>query len=569
MRKIQLAPDLALADNAVTQTFGFIARKGGGKTYAAGKLVEELTRIGAPVVILDPVGNWYGLRLAADGKKPGLSIPVFGGEHGDVAIHAAQGERLAKIIIERNMSAVIDVSAFRKNERKRFAADFGEALFHAAKKNRSPRMVVFEEAQVFMPQNPGPDDRKMLGAFEDIVRLGRNFGLGSTLISQRPQSVNKEVLNQVEALFVGQLSGPQERTAIERWCKERDSDRSALEELPGLPVGTMVLWSPQWLSVFRKVKIGTKWTFDASATPVLGQKLEKAMSLAEVDVSALREALEDKKPAPKSTANGASLEQGKNVHLLVENTALRNERRALERSRHQLRAQLSDVLNRVQRVEASLETVTNKLKNLLDHPALWEQTPDKRPGMQAPEEIRGTPFENPSMPDARATRGKGDDTSLRAGAVRMLKMLATFYPGEMTKAQIARAAGMKVTSGTFSTYWSTLKREELIEEASSSHYRATPRGIDTLGHDKPSVPHTLDERIDFWNGRLKSGERALLREVISRRKLTREELADAVNMVPSSGTFSTYISTLTTNKLIKKTENRYVLHEWLTEGVAS
>ena len=34
----------------------------------------------AQTVILDPVGNWYGLRLDATGKKAMWDIPVFGGE---------------------------------------------------------------------------------------------------------------------------------------------------------------------------------------------------------------------------------------------------------------------------------------------------------------------------------------------------------------------------------------------------------------------------------------------------------------------------------------------------------
>ncbi len=227
------------ADRAATQTYGYLARKGAGKTYAAGKLVEELVRIGAPVIILDPIGTWYGLRLAADGKSPGIPIPVFGGEHGDVELFVEQAKQLATVLIEKNMSAVVDVSGFRKNEMKRFVAVFAETLYHEARKERRPRMVVFEEAQTFAPQRTGHgDELKMLGAIEDIVRKGRNFGLGAVLISQRPQSVNKEVLNQVEALFVGQLSGPHERKAIAEWCSARDGDTSLLNELPRLKVGT-------------------------------------------------------------------------------------------------------------------------------------------------------------------------------------------------------------------------------------------------------------------------------------------------------------------------------------------
>jgi DNA helicase HerA-like ATPase len=65
--------------NAATLTFAFSARKGAGMTYAAGKSSEILLEAGVQVVVLDTVGNWYGLRLAADGKGNGFDVPMFGG----------------------------------------------------------------------------------------------------------------------------------------------------------------------------------------------------------------------------------------------------------------------------------------------------------------------------------------------------------------------------------------------------------------------------------------------------------------------------------------------------------
>ena len=68
---VRLAPGRDLPLDAVTQTFGVIGRKGSGKTYTAGVLAEGLLGAGAQVVVLDPVGNWWALRLAADGRSPG------------------------------------------------------------------------------------------------------------------------------------------------------------------------------------------------------------------------------------------------------------------------------------------------------------------------------------------------------------------------------------------------------------------------------------------------------------------------------------------------------------------
>lgn len=261
--KLYMARGLQLPPDAVTQTFGFLGRKGSGKTHNAGKLVEELLSVGAPVIVLDPVGNWWGLRLDASGKRPGFPIPVIGGQHGDLPLQLEWARMLGRLASARGMSAVIDVSEFRKAERKRFVTDFAEELFHQAKSTMQPIMVVYEEAQVFAPQRVQKGEERMLGAIEDNVRLGRNYGIGSILISQRPQSVNKEVLNQVECLFVGQMTGPHERKAIEGWIVTKGAgslSESYVDKLPSLKQGEMFVWSPQWLEKFGKFQIDRKKT---------------------------------------------------------------------------------------------------------------------------------------------------------------------------------------------------------------------------------------------------------------------------------------------------------------------
>lgn len=131
-----LSKDLELPTSAVTEKLAFIGRTGSGKTYAAQKLAEEMAGAGAQFVVLDPVGNWWGLRLAADGKKPGINIPVFGGLHGDVPLEPTSGKLVADLITERGISAILDVSMMRKGQRKDFATEFAEELFHNQKSRR-------------------------------------------------------------------------------------------------------------------------------------------------------------------------------------------------------------------------------------------------------------------------------------------------------------------------------------------------------------------------------------------------------------------------------------------------
>ena len=113
------------------------------------------------------------------------------------------------------------------------------------------------------------------------------------LISQRPQSVNKDVLNQTECLFALQTTGPHERKAIEDWIKDKGLKEDIAGLLPKLRIGEARVWSPQWLGVSETVRISAKRTFDASATPTFGGKAEKARELSPVDVDEIRRSMAD------------------------------------------------------------------------------------------------------------------------------------------------------------------------------------------------------------------------------------------------------------------------------------
>ena len=292
-KMLRLSDDLSLPIDAATQTFGFLARRGAGKTYACGKLAELLIGAGVQVIVLDSVGNWYGLRLSADGKGPGFAIPVLGGLRGDIPLEETAGELVADTLVDTGRSAVLDVSQFSKAARQRFATAFAERLWKRkkAESDPTPIHIVIEESQLIVPQQVGKDETRMVGIYEEIIRLGRNYGLGVSLISQRPQSVNKEVLNQTECLVVLQTNGKQERDALKRWIVVQGGDVNLEKELPSLPIGTAYVWSPQWLGIFKRIRIGTKVTFDASATPKVGVR-RAARELAPLDLGALKDAMQ-------------------------------------------------------------------------------------------------------------------------------------------------------------------------------------------------------------------------------------------------------------------------------------
>src|SRR3954447_21040619 len=112
--QLHISPDLALPLDAVTETFGILAKKGAGKSNAAVVMAEEMYDAGVPWVAVDPKGDWWGLRSSGDGKGPGLPIVVFGGRHGDVPLEPTAGNLIADLVLAERLTCVLDVSEFSK-----------------------------------------------------------------------------------------------------------------------------------------------------------------------------------------------------------------------------------------------------------------------------------------------------------------------------------------------------------------------------------------------------------------------------------------------------------------------
>lgn len=287
--KLNISKDLDLPESTATQKLAWIGTTGSGKTYGASKLAEQFWVQGAQFVTLDPVGVWWGLRLAKDGKKPSkIDIPIFGGLHGDVPLESTSGELLANLVVDKGISCVIDVSQFESDaDKTRFATDFANRFFFRKKAAPSAVHLFLEECQEFVPQNPQRGEERMLHAFTRMQKLGRNFGIGSSYISQRPQEVNKKALNMAQTLFVFRTTGTHERNAIEKWIEDKSLDESIAQDLPKIPTGECHVWSPEFLKISSMAKISEKETFNASATPEVGAA-PKARQLADIDINKIR-----------------------------------------------------------------------------------------------------------------------------------------------------------------------------------------------------------------------------------------------------------------------------------------
>ena len=546
---INLARGVKLPTDAITQTFGIMARRGAGKTYTAQKLAEGMLDARGQIVVLDPIGNWWSLRLAADGKTAAYDVPVFGGLHGDLPLRPQAGELVADVIAENGTAAVLDVSQFRKSERKRFVTDFCERLFMRRKRDPAPTHIFLEEAQAFIPQRVGKDETRMVGAVEDIVRMGRNYGLGATMISQRPQSVNKEVLNQAECLILLQINGAHERKAIQDWVAYHGIDVAEMvRELPSLEIGEAFIWSPQWLDLFKRVKITKKSTFDASATPKAGKRPKKT-KLKALDMKAIETAMES--IVEEQKANDPKELRREIARLKKEAEGTTDKREILH-----LRALVTELERRptMSKVDQrKLASIATKVRLLAD--VKVSQIADECSFIAAEIE-RFVPTDDPRPTTPRREPRPAPRAAVRprkpgGKAWRILEAIIQ-HPDGIHPDKARRLAKVSPTSSTMSVALSKHRQDGLIERHDGLLF-PTEAAIAEYGDAVEPLP-TGEELRAYWLAFLSGASRRILQALYDAwpGPMTKEDVCAAADVSTTSSTLSVAMSDLRRLDLAEK-----------------
>jgi hypothetical protein len=447
---------IQLPINSATKTFGVIGKRGGGKTYTGGVMAEEFYKDKIPFVVFDPIDTWYGLRLSVDGKGKGLPIVVFGIEHADIKLDRDMGRRIAQSIVSRNVSCIISTFGMPKKAQRWLIAEFSEELLNI---NNTPRHVFIEEAHEFVPQRVMGDLGRTFNAVSNLVTMGRNRGIGVTILNQRAATVNKDVLTQIDTLIAMRSVGPQDRKALREWVEHHAAEgdfENFINSLPSLPTGKAWLWSPEFLGVFELITIRKRETYHPDREKI-GDKFE-VPALASADVESFisdfnRQAAKPKKQVAKGDEPAAVIEppSGKTFPWpgpdKAEIIALRNEYE-------------SKLIGKDGELQ-SLRVEVNRLRTALANIA-------KLAGGYLP--TNGTTaivaVANDTVALWYSKLGNG-------GAGRMFKFLAENPGKQITRNQLALAAGLSANSGTFGTYLSKLKSNHLIVEQ-GGYYQINP-----------------------------------------------------------------------------------------------
>jgi len=95
-------------------------------------------------------------------------------------------------------------------------------------------LLVFDEAQEFIPSNASGIDAKCSAHVETLLRQGRKFGLGVCIATQRIAYLNTNALQQLHTYFVGTLPRPYDRALIsDTFMIDKGMLEKTLEFAPG------------------------------------------------------------------------------------------------------------------------------------------------------------------------------------------------------------------------------------------------------------------------------------------------------------------------------------------------
>lgn len=529
MKIIPFAKNLALPISAITQKFAFLGQSGSGKTYAAARLAESMLDVGAQVIVLDPVGPWWSLRSSPTGKRGGFPISIFGGEHQDVPLTPESGALVAALLVEKRISAVVDLSGFIDSETKRFVRDFAESFFQQKKKHKSPVHIFWEEAQTFVPQVPERDENIMLNRVERLLKLGRNYGVGWSLITQQPQAVHKRCLNQAGTIVALRTIGSHEKKAIVNWVTDkvtREEDLNLLDTLPGLDTGVAHIWSPSFLKVSQTSKILQRVTFDASATPEFGDEEQAPRKLAPVDIDNLKKAMSTVIEAAKADNP----------------ETLRSELKAALADGASARKQLQSIFDIAKKHGWKDGAPMSLFWSWLDHHLSKESSVPEAFPRDAQLQRHSAPAPVPVPPEAAPS-------ALTTYALQLLKTISDRLPMKVTRSQLAILAGRSPHSSAFSLSVSQLlKGGFLVQEG--PHLVLTPQGEAVFGASRPMAPKSNTEMQNLWLNKLPRYESALLNTLLSNGNLDRPTLAELSGKSITSSAFSLGISRLKKNGLV-------------------
>jgi hypothetical protein len=509
-----------------------------GKTYTAMKAGEQLMDSQIPIVVYDPVGVWKNLKIGL-GKHKGYSIVVAGGEGSDIRLTPGNAVDIIRAAMKENISIIFDLYSpelINKSTWIKIVQETVDVLMYE-NKLYGMRHAFLEEAAEFIPQRLQPQHARVYASLERLARMGRNAKLGMTIINQRAEEVNKAILEICAFSLLHKQVGKNSLKSIQQWLELRQLENvpAIIKSLPGLKQGEC--WAIGQSEQPKLITITPRNTFHPDPKKHDDQQIKKVA----VDVSGFVDKMNKqliKKEAPKKQSTSAPALTRGDDHLNVKVKDLEDKLRASGTTV----IQLSNIVKGYEKMIKAIAEIVAKAPEKSDLRQEYAKSGNNSPKTEI--NARSS-FDRPASSIRNAMTAGG-------GAMRMLKAAAMFHPKLITKTRMAALARLSYSSGSFSTYLSSLKRDGLLT-GEGNEYMITSEGLAKAGDVDP-LPTDPKELVELWCDILGSqgGASRILRTVAAAypEDVCKEDLGKETQMSHTSGSFSTYLSTLKRNGLI-------------------
>lgn len=554
-----------------------LGKTGAGKSSALRHIVEHLLEHGKRVCVVDPKGDWWGLKFSADGKEQGFPVIGFGdfkeARASDVPINDTSGKHVAELITSGNRPCVIGFRGWMTSHMVRFWIDFAAGIFNA---NSGELYLVGDEFHNFAPKGASfrqdPEAGKCLHWSNRLLSEGRGLGIVCLIASQRPQKVHNDTLTSCETLCAMRVIHKSDRDAVKDWiegCGDMAQGKEVLDSLAGMARGDAFVWSPEIDFGPKRLSFPMFKTFDSFAPPQL-QKKVVTNTWANVDLEAVKtklaKVIEERKANDPTELKRTIADLKRKLDQAEKSKPEAQPSKPVEvpildDASQTLLSKVEEACNVVveetkKRAEmfSELRSAVGALSSAIGFRMTQAESARRMPTVRPP-----SPRPMRRMQPATRHHPENGTIDISTPQQRILDALAWYESignNEPSTVQVGAVALMDATGGYFSNTVGPLSSAGLVVRETGS------MRLTDLGRKHANVPDqisTLEDYHDVLRDRVRKSRTAngktveILNVLIEARgPLTTDQIGEIVNVDHTGGYFSNSIGPLSTLGLIRR-----------------
>ncbi len=540
---------------------------GSGKSHGMTTMIEKTDGLCQRIVV-DLEGEYFTLKnnfsfllIGKSTDKVKMDIEL---NTNDIYV-----EKLAQKLIEKSVDSIIDLSEI-PDIATHFLSVFFNALFKYSKLMKRPLLIFVDESQEFAPEK-GMGKEESLKAMMKMAKRGRKHGIGLICGTQAIADFSKNVVRQLRMRFIGNCTYDNDvKSACENlgFGKDRQHElRTLAENHEFFVAGQGILIDgkrPTKVLKIKAVKNKTKlYDFDFGKIVKIQEKNPKAIKEITLEFSDIPQLID-------SELSEIELLKKENIDLKARKPEIRqipiSQPKVLQENYDSgfkkgvavgIQSTTKSYEDKLNQIRVAYHKLCDNLKTISD---LGEKIKTSCIVIEGLETIQKIVLESPIKPTVIVEKYETKEsvkthhvqnTKLRDGAMKMLKVCAMYHPNSVSKNRVATLSKFTVGGGTFTTYLSELKKLDWIN-INGEQISITPDGLNNVVDIEP-LSTNPEEIISMWKSKFRVGVGKMLDVIYKSHPygISKEDLAIKAEFTVGGGTFNTYLSELKRNGLVE------------------